>query len=146
MSMGVIQMSKVTVTRLFIAGIVAVVAGLMLALAAVVAALAGGGIVIGGPAVVEVNGGPLSWALVGLVIALVAITGGAIAGLVSWIGALLNTMQLDDKTWFVLLLVLGVFRFGFVAMIAYVLAGPDGTAQGATPSVTRSRIATTPDS
>jgi len=45
---------------------------------------------------------------------------------VSWIGALLNTIQLEDKTWFVLLLVLGLFSFGFVAMIAYVIAGPDG--------------------
>ena len=29
--------------------------------------------------------------------------------------------------WFVLLLVLGLFSFGLVAMIAYVIAGPDGT-------------------
>ena len=32
-----------------------------------------------------------------------------------------------DKTWFVLLLVLGILSFGLVAMIAYVIAGPDGT-------------------
>jgi hypothetical protein len=36
--------------------------------------------------------------------------------------------------WFVVLLVLGLVIAGWVAMIAYVLAGPDGTAQDSTPS------------
>jgi len=129
-------MTKSTVTRLFVGGVVAITAGLVLALAAVVAALAGGGIVIGGPAVVELNGGPFAWTLVGLVIAAVAITGGAIAGLVSWIGALLNTAQLEDKTWFVLLLVLGLMSFGFFAMLAYVFAGPEGLKPSVAPSGT----------
>jgi hypothetical protein len=53
--------------------------------------------------------------------------GGAIAGLVAWIGALINTAQLADKAWFVLLLVLGLLSFGFIAMVAYVIAGPDST-------------------
>jgi uncharacterized membrane protein len=52
--------------------------------------------------------------------------GGFIGGLVSWIGALLNTAELQDKTWFVLLLVLGLLSFGLMAMIAYLIAGPDG--------------------
>ena len=46
----------------------------------------------------------------------------------SWIGALLNTWQLDSKTWFAVLLLLGIFNLGFFAMIAYLIAGPDGTA------------------
>ena len=45
----------------------------------------------------------------------------------AWIGALVNTSALDDKTWFVILLVLGVLSFGFIPMLVYVLAGPDGT-------------------
>ena len=45
----------------------------------------------------------------------------------SWIGALLNTAQLESKAWFVALLLLGIFNFGFFAMIAYLIAGPDGT-------------------
>jgi hypothetical protein len=45
---------------------------------------------------------------------------------VAWIGALINTAQLPDKAWFVLLLVLGLLSFGFIAMVAYVIAGPDG--------------------
>jgi hypothetical protein len=141
----VIGMSKSTVTRLFVGGMVAIVAGTVLAIVALVAALVGGGLVIGGPAVVEVRGGPLVWSIVGLVIALVAITGGSIAALVSWIGALLNTAELEDKTWFALLLVLGLFSFGFVAMIAYMVAGPDATTTRATPSVTRTPMATAPD-
>ncbi len=124
-------MSKTTVTRLFVGGIAAIAAGLILEIAVVFAAFAGGVFVIGGPDIVVVNGGSFAWTLVGLVIVgLVAIVGGAIAGLVSWIGALLNTVQLENKTWFVLLLVLGLFSFGFVAMTAYVVAGPDGTRHG----------------
>lgn len=67
--------------------------------------------------------GTLPW----LLMAALAIAGCAIAALASWIGALLNTYRLDDKTWFVALLVLGVFSLGWVAMVAYVVAGPDGT-------------------
>jgi len=59
------------------------------------------------------------------------ILGAAIGGLISWIGALLNTAQLDSKAWFLALLLLGIFNFGFIAMIAYVIAGPDGKAAAA---------------
>jgi hypothetical protein len=51
---------------------------------------------------------------------------GLIAGLVAWIGALLNTWQLESRTWFAVLLLTGIFNFGFLAMVAYVIAGPDG--------------------
>lgn len=61
------------------------------------------------------------------------IMGGAIGGLISWIGALLNTARIDDKTWFILLLVLGLLSFGFIAMVAYVIAGPDGRRVPAAP-------------
>jgi len=57
--------------------------------------------------------------------------GGAICGLVSWIGALLNTWRLESKTWFAVLFLLGIFNLGFFAMIAYLVAGPDGTASPA---------------
>ena len=84
------------------------------------------------PRLVGISGGALAWSLIGLgILGAVAAMGGAIGGLVSWIGALLNTWQLDSKGWFVGLLLLGIFNFGFFAMIAYVLAGPDGTAEAA---------------
>jgi hypothetical protein len=63
--------------------------------------------------------------------------GGTTAAVVSWIGALLNTWQLEDKLWFGSLLAGGLLGLGVVAMIAYVVAGPDGTKQ----SVARPGIA-----
>jgi hypothetical protein len=125
-------MSKGTITRLFVGAILAVAVGLVVALATVVAALAGGVVTIGGPNVVTVDGGAFAGTLAWLVIASIVIACGAIAALASWIGALSNTVRLDDKTWFVLLLVLGLFSFGWVAMVAYVIAGPDGTTNGVT--------------
>lgn len=122
-------MSKGMVTRLFVAAVLAVVVGLVIVLAAAIAALAGGAVTIGGPTVVTVNGTALAGTLGWLVIAAVAIAAGGLAAISSWIGALLNTAQLEDKTWFVALLVLGLISLGWVAMAAYVLAGPDSTNQ-----------------
>ena len=62
-------------------------------------------------------------------------------GLVAWIGALLNTWQLYSKAWFIGLLLLGILNLGFFAMVAYVLAGPDGTTNAA---VRRAQAATQP--
>ena len=53
------------------------------------------------------------------------VIGAAVAQFVAWVGAVLNTAQLPDKTWFVVLLVTGLLSFGFIAMIVYVIAGPD---------------------
>ena len=68
------------------------------------------------------------------VVAALAVTGGLIGGLVSWIGALLNTWQLESKTWFAVLLLLGIFNLGFFAMIAYLVVGPDGRSAAAARS------------
>jgi hypothetical protein len=123
-------MTKSIVTRLFVGGIVAVFAGLILTIVAALIAVFSGAIVIEGDKVVGLNPTPQSWTFVVLgVIGVLGLIGGSIAGLVAWIGALLNTAQLADKTWFVLLLVLGLLSFGFVAMLAYVIAGPDATRQ-----------------
>jgi hypothetical protein len=120
-------MTKALVTRLFVGGIAAVIAGIFLVLAAVLGAFASNVFEMNGSDVVGIRSDGSAWALLGLmIVGIVGVIGGAIAGLVSWIGALLNTVQLEDKTWFVLLLVLGLLSFGLVAMIAYVIAGPDG--------------------
>ena len=88
----------------------------------------GGTFVMSGPDVTGIDTTPFAWAMVGIFfLAMFAIIGGLIGGLVSWIGALLNTSQVNDKTWFIVLLVLGLLSFGIVAMIAYVIGGPDGT-------------------
>jgi hypothetical protein len=84
------------------------------------------------------------WATTGLIVTggLVAVVG-SIAQLVAWIGGLVNSYLLPSKTWFVVLLLGGLLSvafapIGFAAMIAYVVAAPDGTpyrqVQAPTPS------------
>jgi len=120
-------MSKSTVSKLFVGAALTMVVGVVVAIVVVLAAIAGGTITFGGPDVVTIDGGAFAGTVLWLIVAGLAITGATVAGIVSWVGALLNTAQLEDKTWFIVLLVLGLFSFGWLAMIAYVLAGPDGT-------------------
>ena len=130
MSIEMFRMSRQNVTRLFVGAILAVVAGLVLGCAALFAALASDAIDLGGSDYIDVNGGSGAWTALGLVIVgSLAALAGTIAAVVSWIGALLNTWQLEDKMWFGLLLAGGLLGLGVVAMIAYVVAGPDGTKQ-----------------
>ena len=121
-------MTKPTITRLFVGSIAAIVAAIVLGIFACTWAFANGVFQLDGPDVTGMNWSGTTWWMIGLIIvAGLAVVAGAIGALVSWIGALLNTARLDDKTWFILLLVLGLFSFGFIAMVAYVIAGPDGT-------------------
>jgi len=121
-------MSKSTVSKLFVGSLIAIVGGILLAGFAVVAAFWNGAFVTSGPDVVDVNATPFFWTMVALmIVGGLTLVGGAIGQFVAWLGALLNTARLEDKTWFILLLVLGLFSFGLIAMILYVLAGPDGT-------------------
>ena len=74
-----------------------------------------------------------TWSMAGLaLVGTLAVVGGALAQFVAWIGAVLNTSRLEDKTWFIVLLVLGLMSFGFIAMLVYLVAGPDGTRRSAT--------------
>ena len=125
-------MSKSTVTRLFIGSVIAAVAGIIMAVIAAGLAYSNGVFVMSGNDVVGIQWSTLAWVLLGLgIVASVAVMGAVIAGLVAWIGALLNTYKLESKAWFIALLLLGIFNFGVFAMIAYVVAGPDGTKQPA---------------
>jgi hypothetical protein len=122
--------TKATVTKLFISSLLAAAAGAIAVIIAVAVAMANGVFVMSGADVVDVRESPLAFSLLGLaIVGGLAILGGAVGGLVSWIGALLNTSQLESKRWFLVLLLLGIFNLGFLAMIAYVIAGPDGRAQ-----------------
>ena len=122
-------MSKATVTRLFIGSGIAIVSGAIVAVAAVWLAIANNVFVMAGPDIIGISGGALAWSLLALgILGGLAVAGGFIGGLVSWIGALLNTWQLESRTWFAVLLLLGIFNLGFFAMIAYLLVGPDGRA------------------
>jgi hypothetical protein len=117
------------VTRLFIGAGLAMIAGAVLAFVALGIAIASNAFVMNGSDIVGIRGTALAWSSLAIGIAgVIAFIGGMIAGLVSWIGALLNTWQLDSKAWFIGLLLLGIFNLGFFAMVAYLIAGPDGKA------------------
>ena len=121
-------MSKSIVTRLFIGAGLAMLAGAVVAIVGVSIAIANDVFVMNGPDIVGLQGGALAASSLGLgLVGFLAIIGGLVAGLVSWIGALFNTWQLDSKAWFISLLLLGIFNLGFFAMVAYIIAGPDGT-------------------
>ena len=125
-------MSKAPVTRLFIGSGISILAGAILVVAAVWLAIANEVFVMAGPDFVGIHGSALAWSLLGLgIVGGLAVPGGLIGGLVAWIGALLNTWRLASKTWFAVLLLLGIFNLGFFAMIAYILAGPDGPTEAA---------------
>lgn len=126
-------MKKHTVTLVFVGSLLAIFGGLILGFAAMVAAYANGALIMDGPDVTGVQTTFFGWSMVGLaIVGALAMIGGAIGQFVAWIGAVINTARLEDKTWFIVLLVLGLLSFGLVAMIAYVIAGPDGTV---TPTV-----------
>lgn len=121
-------MTKSTVTKMFVGSLVAMVAGLFVVAAAFVLALATGTFEMTGPDVTGFHLSASAPAALGLaLIGALAIVVGGIGQFIAWIGAVVNTSRLDDKTWFVVLLVLGLLSFGFIAMLVYVLAGPDGT-------------------
>ena len=130
MSIETIRMSKRGVTRLFVAALVAAGAALVLGLAALLAALASDAIDLGGSTVIDVNGGSGAWTALALVlVGSLAFLAGTVVAVLAWIAALLNTWELEDKRWFAALLAGGLLGVGVVAMIAYVVAGPDGTQQ-----------------
>jgi hypothetical protein len=81
------------------------------------------------------------WALVSfIVLGGIAILGGIVTQFVAWVGAVINTNRLVDKTWFNILLWCGVAAIvlnllsglgtivGWVLMIVYLVGGPDGMA------------------
>lgn len=131
-------MKKSTITRTWIGGLVVQAVGLLIIGLGLVLMLAYGGTFTqassgNGYDFVPSYGG-FFWTTIVLIVAGAFGTAiGGIVGLVAWIGALVNTYQIPDKTWFAVLLAGGVFGFafaliGFAAMVAYVIAGPDGMA------------------
>lgn len=120
-------MTKATVTRLFIGSAIAAASGALIAVAAIWGAIANDVFLMRGADIAGIQGSALAWVLLGIALAgAITFTGGLVGGLISWIGALLATAQMERKTWFVALLVLGIFNLGLFGMIAYLIAGPDG--------------------
>ncbi len=131
-------MTKTTVTRTWLGGVIALAAGLVIVGLGVGLMLAYGGHFTAAPSgdgydfVPNLDG--FYWTTISFIVfgGLVALAGG-IVQLVAWVEAMANTNHLVDKTWFTVLLVGGVVGLffapiGFAVMVAYVVAGPDGLA------------------
>ena len=124
-------MKKATVTRLFVSSLIALIVGTILVAITAGLAFANDVLIVDGAGRATIQDDAIGLPLFGLgLFAALAFLSAAILGVVSWIGALLNTWSLDSKAWFIALLLLGIFNFGWLAMIAYVFAGPDGTKAG----------------
>jgi hypothetical protein len=131
----VVTVSRRTIAKTFGASLVAMVAALVLLAVAGGLAYANGSFVMDGPDVVGVRSTPFGWVMIGLAaLAVLTLMGAAVAQFVAWVGAVVHTAQLADKTWFIVLLVLGMFSFGFIAMVIYLLAGPKDPDLPQTPS------------
>jgi hypothetical protein len=120
-------MTKSLVVKLFWGSIIGLVAGLVLMGITFALAISNDIFIMSGPDVTGVKSGVLPWILLGLMgLAMLLLLFAAVVHFVAWIGAVLNTAQLPDKTWFVVLLVVGLLGLVFIATVAYVIAGPDG--------------------
>ena len=131
-------MKKSTITRTWLAGLVALAGGLLVAGLSIALMLAYGGTFTAAPSgngydfVPSFDG--FFWTTVGFVVAGFSLTVvGGLVQLVAWIGTLVNTYRIEDKTWFAVVLAGGLIGLafgllGFAAMVAYLVAGPDGMA------------------
>jgi hypothetical protein len=129
-------MSKFTITRIWIAGLIALAAGLIVGGAGLGLLLAYGGHFApalsgsGYDFIPTING--YFWAMISLmVVGFTVAAAGGVTQLAAWIGALVNTYQLADKAWFIVLVATGLLGLGFglvgfAGMVAYVIAGPNG--------------------
>ena len=120
-------MTKSMIVKLFWGSLIGLVAGLVLMGITVALAISNHIFVMSGPDVTGIKSGALSWTLLGLMgLAVLLLLFAAVAHFVAWIGAVLNTAHLPDKTWCVVLLIVGLLGLVFIATVAYVIAGPDG--------------------
>ncbi|MEO7130095.1 MAG: hypothetical protein ABIZ07_01805 [Dermatophilaceae bacterium] len=118
-------MRKSTVVKIFLGSLIGAAASLVLLIVAGLLAIRSGAFVMDGPDVVGIKADPFGWAMLALAaVAVLGMLAAVAAQLLAWVGALLNTAQLPDKTWFVVVLVGGLVSLGFLATLAYVIGGP----------------------
>lgn len=143
-------MTKSAITRTWIGGLVVFAAGIVVAIAGVILMLgyAGTFTQVAGTNNWEfqpdVNAGFFWTSIVVMSIGGIVAMIGGIVQLAAWIGALVNSYLLPEKTWFLILLLGGLLGFafgliGFAAMVAYVIAAPDGTPYKQAPPVQQPR-------
>lgn len=129
-------MTKSMITKTWVAGLVAFGAGILAAMVGVFLMLAYGGTFTQVAATGSYDFHPYLNGFFWMTTALIVIGGviafvGSIIQLVAWVGAVVNSYALPERTWFAALLVGGVLGLafapvGFAVMIAYVVAAPDG--------------------
>ena len=142
-------MTKSLITKVWIGGLAVFAAGIVVAIIGVFLMLAYGGTFTQLAGTNNYNFDPnvngFFWVTIGLIV-----TGGVIAFVgsimqfVAWIGGMVNSFALPERTWFAILLIGGVLSFvfaplGFAAMLAYVIGAPDGTPyrQAQAPGITQ---------
>ncbi len=120
-------MRKATIVRLFVGSVIAMAAAVVLLIVSGALALSNNVFVMDGPDVVGIKAGLFGWAMLALAVLAVLVMLAAVAAqFVAWVGAVLNTAQRPDKTWFVIVLLAGLVSLGFLATLVYVIGGPDG--------------------
>jgi hypothetical protein len=136
-------MTKRTITILWLSGIGVMIVGGLLALFTALALASHMGAFAANYQYTGYVPDSTFWALVSFIIlGGVAVLGGIVVQLAAWIGAVINTNRLVDKTWYNILLwcgvagiVLGLITgpvgalLGWVLMIVYLVGGPDGMAR-----------------
>jgi hypothetical protein len=128
-------MAKSTVTKIWVVGLIVLVAGLLVGGTSLGLMLAYGGHFTSAPDGTGSTFAPtlnsFFWIMVSLMtIGFGTAAVGGVLQLAAWVGALVTTYQMLDKTWFVVLLVGGIIGLSFTliayaVMIAYFVAGPD---------------------
>ena len=119
-------MGKRAITRLFLGSLAGIVAGLALLAVGGGLAYANDLLLMRGPDVVGLRITPWAWVLLGLAaMGVVVAVAAAIGVLASWVAALVGTAQLENKAWFLLLLITGLVSVGLLGMVIYLAAGPD---------------------
>lgn len=124
-------MRKASIVRLFVGSVIALAAGAVLLIVAGALAYANNVFVTDGHDIVGIKAGLFGWTLLAFAALAVLVMLAAVAAqFVAWIGAVLNTAQLTNKTWFLIVLLGGLISLGFLATLIYVIAGPDGQTAG----------------
>jgi hypothetical protein len=125
--------SRSIIAKLFYGSLAAIILATVLIAVAIGLVVASSSLIMDGPDVVGIRS-PFGWGMFALAaLASLVLLAASIAQLVAWIGALIDTAPLENKTWFVVLLVTGILGFGLVAMLVYLLTEP-GVGRGARPT------------
>ena len=130
-------MTKSTITKTWIGGLAVFAAGIVASISGVFLMLAYGGTFTQIAGTNRYDFTPNETGFFWFTVTIIVIGGlivaaGGIVQLAAWVGGLFNSYLLESKAWFLVLLLGGLLSFffaplGFAAMLAYVIAAPDGT-------------------